>query len=230
VYICSMKSNKNDQKCGIYCIRNIVNGKVYIGKSKNIYKRIYQHLYDLKNNRVNNENTHLLRAWCKYGNENFEYFVLEYLEINEELCKFREIYWMNKFNSLNREFGYNLRQDSSTNMITHKETSEKISKRLVNEWKSGIRKDHGKKLSDNWKTTPERNLKQSLIMSKNKTKYEYKIYDLNNNLIESCNYIRLKELGYSSVMSNFHRRASNKVKYKTFLIERVNIEDIVRSS
>ena len=41
-----MKINKFDlNKSGIYCIRNIVNNKVYIGKSKNIYNRITQHIY-----------------------------------------------------------------------------------------------------------------------------------------------------------------------------------------
>lgn len=45
-----MKINKFDlNKSGIYCIRNIINNKVYIGKSKNIYNRITQHIYLLRN-------------------------------------------------------------------------------------------------------------------------------------------------------------------------------------
>lgn len=225
-----MKVDKRHQKCGIYCIKNTVNNKVYIGKSKNIYKRIHQHIYDLKNKREDNENTYLLRSWYKYGKENFEYFILEYLELDEELVKEREIYWMNKFNSLNREFGYNLRQDSSTNMITHPETSKKISDRLKKEWAEGIRAGHSKKLTDNWFNNPERSVEQSKLFSKIKTKYYYNIYDLDDNFIEKCDFNRLKELQINNVQADFFKKKSNKVKFKTFLIERVNIEDIVRSS
>ena len=36
-----MKVKKYDKnKCGIYLIRNLINGKVYIGKSINIYKML----------------------------------------------------------------------------------------------------------------------------------------------------------------------------------------------
>lgn len=225
-----MRANKEDQKCGIYCIKNIINGKIYIGKSKNIYKRIHQHLYDLRNNRIKNENSYLLRSWYKYGNENFEYFVLEFLEENENLVKERELYWMNKLNSLNREFGYNLRQDSSTNMITNVETSLKISNRLKDEWKSGIRKEHGKKLSNNWNKNSDRKLIQSKIMKKNLTKYEYKIYDLNNKYLGIYDYSKLVEFGFKSVLSTFQRSKLDRVQFKLHFIERVKIEDIVRSS
>ena len=33
---------------GIYCIENIVNGKKYVGKSNNIYKRWYEEKLGLK--------------------------------------------------------------------------------------------------------------------------------------------------------------------------------------
>lgn len=57
-----MKVNKNDlNKCGIYCIRNTINQKVYVGKSKNIYQRIIQHTYGL-NNKLKDENRHLIAA------------------------------------------------------------------------------------------------------------------------------------------------------------------------
>ena len=224
VYIYSMKANKVDMKCGIYCIRNTVNGKIYIGKSKNIYKRIHQHLYDLKNNRKDCENNHLLRSWYKYGNENFEYFVLEYLKVNDNLCRERELFWMNKLKSLDKRFGYNLRQDSSTNMIVHKDTSKKISKRLKKEWKSGVRDNHGKKLAKNWKDNPKRAVEQSLLFSKLKTRYYYYLYDLNNKKLEKCNYERLKELKLSNVQTDFYKKKTNSVKFKGYIIQRVKLK------
>jgi group I intron endonuclease len=224
-----MKANKEHKKCGIYCIRNIVNNKVYIGKSKNIYQRIIQHKHLLKI-KSKDENEYLINSYHKYGDENFEYFVLEFLENDEKLVAERELYWIKIYNSLNPTKGYNLRSDSNSKMIVHQKTRDKIANRLKKEWSEGKRNQHSAKLSDNWKTTPERNQKQSKIMSENLTKYKYKLYDLKENFIEECNYKKLVELNLKNCITSFYRKKSNKIKYKTFLIERLTIEDIVRHS
>lgn len=123
-----MKNNKSRdfQKTGIYCIRNIINNKVYIGKAKCIYKRIKGHITAL-NTRNKDENEHLIRSWYKYGRDNFEYFVVEYLDLDEKLLSARELYWMNYYESLNPKKGYNKRYDSSTGMIVHESTRKKLS-------------------------------------------------------------------------------------------------------
>lgn len=216
-----MKLNKEHHKPGIYCIRNIINNKVYIGKARNIYTRINQHRCAFRKGTKGEHNDYFFNSWVKYGEENFEYFVLEYLEINEELFKERELYWMKIYDSCNRKKGYNLRQDSCTNMIVHEETSKKISKRLKKEWKEGNRKDHGKKLSQNWETNIGRKENQSLLFSKTLTKYKYNIYK-NDILLYTYLYIDLKKNGFNSVLSNFHRQKSNIVKFKEFVIERIN--------
>ena len=225
-----MKANKKDNRCGIYCIRNIVTNKVYIGKSKNVHKRIIQHICDLNKEKSLKENLHLINSWKKYGRDSFEYFVLEYLNMDEKIVAERELYWMKIYDSLNKNKGYNLRSDSDSQMIIHESTSKKISERLKKEWSEGIRKNHSKKLSDNWKKNPERKKEQSSIMSKNLTKYIYNLYDFNNSFIESCDYKRLEDLKLSNVITSFYRKKTNKLKFKSFIIERVNIEDIVRSS
>lgn len=224
-----MKANKEHKKCGIYCIRNIVNNKVYIGKSKNIYLRIVQHKCQLKIKSID-ENSYLINSWHKYGENNFEYFVLEFLEKNEKLVAERELYWMKIYDSLNSEKGYNLRSDSNSKMIVHADTSKKISARLKKEWKEGKRKDHSKKLSDNWKTTPERNKKQSEIMSKSLTKYKYNLYTLDEVYLETCNYKRLIELSLKSCLAIFFKKKTNKITFKNYIIEKLIIEDIVRHS
>ena len=122
-----MKLNKNDRKkCGIYCIRNIVNSKVYVGKAKDIYNRIQGHIYALRR-KSKDENRHLINAWFKYGEDAFEYFVIEELEFDEEILKVRELYWIDDYKSTYRQFGYNLRKDSSTQMIVHEETKQLLS-------------------------------------------------------------------------------------------------------
>jgi len=63
---------------GIYEIKNKINGKKYIGSSIDLEKRIYHHKNVLKNNK--HKNSHLQYAWNKYGEENFEFNILEYCD------------------------------------------------------------------------------------------------------------------------------------------------------
>lgn len=65
---------------GIYCIENKKNHKTYVGSSKNIYQRLLKHFALLRHNK--HENAHLQNAWNKYGEENFEWIVLELCNSN----------------------------------------------------------------------------------------------------------------------------------------------------
>lgn len=110
-------------KSGIYGIRNTINNKIYIGKSKNILKRWASHKSELKREiKKKDTNRYLWSSVKKYGLNNFEFTIIEELPIDEELFKIRELYWMDSFNSCSRDFGYNLRRDSKTKMIVHEET------------------------------------------------------------------------------------------------------------
>lgn len=61
---------------GIYCIENTVTGKKYIGSSKNIFKRLKDHMYKLKKNV--HPNKHLQSSFNKYNIENFSYKIFRY--------------------------------------------------------------------------------------------------------------------------------------------------------
>lgn len=87
---------------GIYKIKNILNGKVYIGQSVDIEKRWSTHIAELKNNY--HYNIHLQSAWNKYGEENFEFSIVE--ECGADRLNQCEIYWISKFDSYKN--GYNL--------------------------------------------------------------------------------------------------------------------------
>lgn len=81
-------------KSGIYCIRNSINGKLYIGSAVNFRLRWKGHRSLL------NRNTHhgvfLQNAWNKYGSESFEFFIIEYVEDKNMLIE-REQYWLDLF-------------------------------------------------------------------------------------------------------------------------------------
>lgn len=99
------------KQSGIYCIKNKVTGDRYIGQSKNIAKRISSHKTMLKYNKhqySNGEKSLLQNAWNKYGENNFEFKIIEFC--NEDKLNEREIFWINKF-KCNRSItgsGYNL--------------------------------------------------------------------------------------------------------------------------
>lgn len=119
---------------GIYGIKNTLDQKVYIGKSKNIKKRWASHKSELKRKvKKKDTNRYLWYAVQKYGLENFEFFVAEELIIDEALFKVKELYWMDYYNSCNRDFGYNLRRDSKTNMIVHEDTKKLLSQTMQGE-------------------------------------------------------------------------------------------------
>lgn len=77
---------------GVYAIINKVNGKKYIGSSKNISYRYNHHLSRLINNKHNN--THLQNAVNKYGIINFSFEIIELIDNNQLL--FKEQYYINK--------------------------------------------------------------------------------------------------------------------------------------
>lgn len=224
-----MKINKEHQFPGIYCIINTNTLKKYIGKSKNIYKRLHQHVYDLKNNRKE-ENPYLQKAWNKYGSDNFEYIILDkFTEITEDLLSEKELYYINLFRVTDSKYGYNLRKDSNTKMICHELTSLKISNRLKKEWKSGIRNNHSQKLKQNWKNNTTRKIKQSQLFSKTKTKYMYYIQTPNGDNIKVL-YQELCELGLQNCIATFCKKKTDNIIFKSHVIKRVIIEDIVQSS
>ena len=97
---------KNRNIAGIYQIINLVNQKSYVGSSKHIHDRIYNHKNQLKLKK--HTNTHLQNAWNKVGEENFAYKILEtFQNPSTEFLEEREDYWIETLNTMNESVGYN---------------------------------------------------------------------------------------------------------------------------
>ena len=76
--------------CGIYMIRNLVNNKVYIGQSIDIYERWNEHICALRGEY--HANNHLQSSWNKYKECNFEFSIIE--ECDESELNNKEIFWI----------------------------------------------------------------------------------------------------------------------------------------
>jgi predicted GIY-YIG superfamily endonuclease len=77
------------KKSGIYCITNIVNNKIYIGSSVNIYHRLKRHYSELK--RSVHANKYLQNSYLKHGSSNFNVSIIEETTI-ENLQKLEQHY------------------------------------------------------------------------------------------------------------------------------------------
>ena len=93
-----------EKLCGIYCIKNTLNNKKYIGMSRDIKRRWSEHRTEL--NSHTHVNQYLQSAWDKYGKSNFKFYVIELCE--EEKLSERECYYIQLYKSLSHENGYNL--------------------------------------------------------------------------------------------------------------------------
>jgi group I intron endonuclease len=91
---------------GIYWIRNLVNGKVYIGSSIDIKNRWSEHRGDLQKN--NHCNDYLQKSWNKYGEQSFIFEMVEKVERDKEKIINREQYYLDLYKSYEKDVGYNI--------------------------------------------------------------------------------------------------------------------------
>ena len=158
---------------GIYMIKNLTNGKCYIGSAVKIVYRINKHIAMLNKNE--HHSIKLQRAWNKYGAESFGFYTIQ--NCDKKDCIKNEQYWIDFFNSFTN--GYNGRPKADNNLgskwgtLTIKKMSEKV---FTNEHKNNISK--AKKGVKSFRTNPV---------------FERKIIqlDLNNNFIKEFSSIKI---------------------------------------
>lgn len=120
---------------GIYCIINKVNNKVYIGESTDVYFRMSTHRRELS--KGIHINKHLQAAWNTYGENNFEFRVLEVLpdDCSADLRFTKESEWIDRYGGVNSDATYNL--ISGYGFGGHsQEVKNKISNTLINRYQN----------------------------------------------------------------------------------------------
>lgn len=117
----------------IYKFENRINGKIYIGKTKNIKERIYQHSHVTKN-----KNTKFGSAIRKYGIDTFDFSVLITIHSKSSsnldiILNYLEKYFIKRYDSFNNGYNCTLGGDGTINFKHSKETKNKLRGRIVSE-------------------------------------------------------------------------------------------------
>lgn len=139
---------------GVYKIENVVNGKIYIGSSSDLDRRRKQHFIALLNNK--HFNSHLQRSYNKWGEQSFEFKIIEVLEDTDSLSELlleREQYYLDLLKP-----EYNICRIAGAFGMPHtEETKQKISNSTKGVKKSQEHAKHiresqqGRKLSEEHK-------------------------------------------------------------------------------
>ena len=113
--------------CGIYRIRNKINGKVYIGQSRNIGRRLYGHMQASRNEKDHRFQNPIYKAIRKYGADNFVFEIIhrcDQIVMQFEIDELEKDY-IRKHNSASPKHGYNATTGGDGGILTD-QTIEKI--------------------------------------------------------------------------------------------------------
>lgn len=114
--------------CCVYKLENLINGKVYVGQTKNFKQRKMAHIHMMSQGHSN--------RWIKadveqYGAENFSISILEECSVDE--LDEKEIYWIDKLKSYQREYGYNNSMGGKNHVIFSEQTKKLMSEAFKGE-------------------------------------------------------------------------------------------------
>ena len=111
-------------KC-IYAIQNKINKKMYIGMTTDFKDRIEHHLWELRNNK--HHSVKLQRAFNKYGEDNFKYYILEEIKesTSNELAE-KERYYIKKYDTYKNGYNCSLGGESNKGYIPSPEVIKKL--------------------------------------------------------------------------------------------------------
>lgn len=124
----------------IYKATNLINGKVYIGQTRQkLARRIDQHFSRADNS---NRSSYFINAIRKYKRSDFIWVILSTEESIEQLNE-KEKYFIKLFKSDIKEYGYNLESGGNCKIIVSESTRKKLSENAI---KKGISPDNFKKM------------------------------------------------------------------------------------
>ena len=131
---------KGKHICGIYVIKCLINGKIYIGQSQNIYYRWRKHKEALRRNK--HFNWELQEDWNRFTEDDFKFSLLE--ECSVEELDDKEIYWIAELHATID--GYNIakggkEKGNANRKITEEQALEIIKRLQLGEYTVDISKE-----------------------------------------------------------------------------------------
>lgn len=121
-----LKDTTLQNKSGVYAVKLIDDGRIYIGQSVNIDNRLRNHLSSLRHE--HHHNKYLQNAFNKYGENSFSFSIIEMVPVKD--LDDREKYWISELSSDNPFFGFNLVSGGNSNKTTPQIVRIKISNGL----------------------------------------------------------------------------------------------------
>ncbi|HKE97425.1 MAG TPA: NUMOD3 domain-containing DNA-binding protein [Actinomycetes bacterium] len=134
---------RNLTPAAVYVIRNLVNGKTYVGSSTDPARRWWAHRKQLADG--SHGNRYLQRAYTKHGAEAFRFEIVERFASVVGLRE-AEQRWLDALRCCDRRFGYNIVPDTGRRVLSE-ETRRRMSetrrgRKLSPEHRARIRNAH----------------------------------------------------------------------------------------
>lgn len=154
----------------IYLLTNKINGKKYVGKSKNDIVKYWDEKYRRKSALMIQSNRAIKRALKKYGADNFLFEIIDDTSTTIEELNKKEIFYIEKYNSFGKN-GYNMTKggDGGDTLSNHPNKDE-IYKRSSETYKRLKRGWIGKHLTNDMKEKISESLKGRKIPEEIKKK------------------------------------------------------------
>lgn len=225
---------EKEKFCGIYCIENLANGKKYIGQSVDIEKRWYEHRRTLR--LKCHDNIHLQRAWDKYGENNFQFYIITICD--SERLNDLEIYYIKLLNTFDSDYGYNM-TSGGDGCVGYKHTEE--TKEYISKIQNGKRlsEEHKTLLKNIWKNKIESGYRPNIshFIEHNKNmKVCINCYSANNgeflfvfdSIHDAAKTLNIEATNICKVLSGKHRRCKD--YYFTYIDKQLEPDEVILKS
>lgn len=112
-------------KSAVYKITNILDSKVYVGSSFNVYKRWDRHRSSLR--KGTHSNAHLQASVNLVGLDSFIFEIIEETPKDKKFILQKEQYWLDFYQSYKKDKGYNILPVAGNNSgFKHSEATKEI--------------------------------------------------------------------------------------------------------
>lgn len=139
---------------GIYALRCVPTGKVYVGSAAVWLARIRDHKRQLRCKK--HVNKYLQNVWNKYGSENFVGELLEACSCTD--LREREQWWINQLQSADRQYGFNLAA-----VIKQPMPAPQLSEIMKGYWKSLSKEENVARHAHKWTAKGRKLLSENAV-------------------------------------------------------------------